>query len=146
MNDKPYSVQLSDEAIQGLNFKIKCKECQSVVDITKQQTTFNVSHKTKDGQTIFLTYFDCPVCKARHYVQVDNRQTSELRKSVSTLAARSIAAKRKGKKIPEKQKEKFKKQTNKLKALRFELMKKWEGKIVTNTITGEEIELHFTVC
>lgn len=146
MNDKPYSVQFSEEATKGLNFKIKCKDCQSMVDITKQQTTFNVQHKTKDGQTIFLTYFDCPVCKARHYVQVDNRQTSELRKSVSTMALRAMAARRKGKNIPEKQRTKFKKQQGKLKSLRYELMKKWEGETVTNTITGEKFELHFTIC
>lgn len=142
MNENLYSVQFSDEAEKDLNFKIKCKDCQSVVGITKQQITFNVSHKTKDGQTIFLTYFDCPVCKVRHYVQVDNRQTSELRKSVSMLAARFIAVNRRGKKIPENQKSKFNKQTNKLKVLRCELMKKWEGETVTNTITGEKVELH----
>lgn len=132
--------------MEGLNVKMKCKDCQSVVDITKQQTTFNVPHKTKDGQTIFLTYFDCPVCKARHYVQVDNRQTSELRKSVSTMAVRAMAARRKGKNIPENQKAKFKKQQDKLKSLRYDLMKKWEGEIVTNTLTGDKIELHFTIC
>lgn len=132
--------------MEGLNVKMKCKDCQSVVDITKQQTTFNVPCKTKDGQTIFLTYFDCPVCKARHYVQIDTRQTSELRKSVSTLAVRAMKAKHKGKSIPENQKSKFKKQQDKLKSLRYDLMKKWEGETVTNTLTGDKVELHFTIC
>lgn len=145
-HERPFSVQMPEEVTKGLNFKIKCKECNSLVDITQQRTTFNIPHKDKNGQSILLTYFDCPVCQARHFVQADSRQTSELRKSVSTLAVRSMAAKRKGKIIPEKQRLKFNKQKDKLKALRYDLMKEWEGKTVTNTITGEEVELHFTIC
>lgn len=143
---KPYSVQLSEESTQGLNFKMECKECKALIDVTKQSVTFNNPYKTKDGQSIFVTYLDCPVCGCRHYVQVDDRHTSELRKEVSTNALRLFAKRRKGKSIPEKQNSKFKKQRQKLISLRSELMKKYEGSMVTNTITGEEIELHFSIC
>lgn len=145
-HEKSYSVQMPEEVTQGLNFKVECKDCKTLIDITRQRTTFNALHKAKDGQSILLTYFDCPVCQARHYVQADNRQTSELRKSVSMLGLKAIKARKTGKAIPEKQRDKFKRQEAKLKSLRNELMKKWEGSTVTNTLTGEELELHFTIC
>lgn len=145
-HEKPFSVKIPEDATKGLNFKVECKDCKSVIDVTKQTTTFNVLHKTKSGQAILLTYFDCPVCKARHYVQIDDRHTSELKKSVLQQATRMFAKKHKGKAVPESQRIRFNKQKDKLTMLRNELMKKYEGETVTNTITGEEVELHFTIC
>lgn len=132
--------------MNDLNVKIECKECKTMVDVTKDKVSFNVPFKDKTGQTILLTYFDCPVCHTRHYVQIDDRRTSELRKDATKLTARAFSKRSKGKQIPQKQNDKLKKQRRQLSMLRDELMQKYEGSTVTNTITGEEVELHFSVC
>lgn len=141
-----FSVKFPEEAVKDWDFKMVCTKCGMMINIPTQRTTFNVPFKAKDGQTILLTYFDCPGCGIRHYVQIDTKQTSELRKSVSMLWLRIAKQRKNGNTPPQGQRNKFDRQKKSLLSLRRRLMEQYEGSIVTNTLTGEELELHFTKC
>jgi hypothetical protein len=47
--------------------------------------------------------------------------------------------------IPKKQNDKFVKTNERLTVARQELMKQYEGQVVYDKDTGEEVELHFTI-
>lgn len=128
--------------MNGLSFKTECSDCKNSFEVTKDKVVFNQPFKAKDGQTIFLTYYVCPECGRRHYSQIDDKTTSELRKETSKVGAKLFAISSKGKQVPRKQKEKFDREQRRLTLLRTQLVKKYEGETVTDTETGEEVNLH----
>lgn len=128
--------------MNGLSFKTECSDCKTSFDVSKDKVVFNQPFKVKDGQTIFLTYYVCPKCGHRHYSQIDDKTTSELRKDTSKVGAKLFAISRKGKHVPKKQKEKFDREQRRLTLLRTQLVKQYEGETVTDTLTGEEVKLY----
>ena len=102
-------------------------------------------YKDENGRSIFLTYFDCPDCQERHYVQVDNQQSREVKKKTQRMFAQLSVMRNKNKQIPKQQQNKFNKLRNDLNDRRFELMKQYDGSIVTDTETGDKIKLNFTI-
>lgn len=125
----------------------ECRGCgeRFEVSATSGTTSFRKEYKDKDGQSIWLTYYDCPKCGKRHFVQADNRHSTELLKDVSKSLRRIAVAKRKGKAIPAAMQDKFKKQKRHLDEYRMELMKEWTGRVVTEVATDLVYELEFSV-
>ena len=109
----------------------------------------NVIHekkfKDKNGQTIYITYFDCPYCQDRHYVQVDTNITLRLKKQCVDLFAYLAKFKIAKESVPSQQRNKFDNSRKKLSNMRFKLMKQYQDSMVTDTETGVEIHLEFTV-
>lgn len=128
-----------------LTAQVECKKCKTVFTICPGNITFDKYHKDKDGRSIFLTYFDCPSCNERHYVQVDNQKSREVKKDTQRLFAKLSVMKSKNQQIPKQQQDKFNKLRKNLNNRRLELMKQYEGSTVTDTETGETIELNFTI-
>lgn len=129
------------------NLIFECKDCKKKFPVTQDQAPNSLTHKkefTSNGQSIFLTYYDCPHCGKRHFVQIDD--TSSLQELVRvTNEFKSLMVKRqKGKTISKKQSDKFKKSRQHLSDYRMNLMKQFTGKLATDE-TGAEYVLRFNI-
>lgn len=124
---------------------VECSRCKTIFPIFRENVNFDKLYEDKDGQSIFITYFDCPSCKERHYVQIDDQKSRKLKKETQRWFVKLSAMRNKNKQISKQQQDKFKKLRNDLSNSRLELMKQYEGSIVTDTETGKAIELNFTV-
>lgn len=134
------------EINQGtMTAKVECKNCKSVFTIGPGNITFDKMYEDENGRSIFLTYFDCPDCQERHYVQVDNQQSREVKKKTQRMFAQLSVMRNKNKSIPRQQQNKFNKLRKNLNDRRFELMKQYDGSTVTDTETGDKIKLNFTI-
>lgn len=134
------------EKKNGLSVLAECRGCGNKFEVSRSSgtTTFKREFKS-DGRSIFLTYYDCPKCGKRHYVQIDDKKSSEMLKDVSRLFTRSAVAAKKGKSIPSKQRAKFKKNKQHLSDYRMTLMKEWTGKVLHDEQTGCDFVLEFSV-
>ena len=128
-----------------MTVNVECKKCKSVFTIVPANITFDKMYEDENGRSILLTYFDCPDCQERHYVQVDNKQSSEVKKKTQRMFAQLSVMKNKNKQIPKQQQNKFNRLRKDLNDRRFELMKQYDGSIVTDTETGDKIKLNFTI-
>ena len=129
------------------NLMFECEDCKQKFPVTQDQAPNSLTHKKEyksNGQSIFLTYYDCPNCGRRHFVQIDD--VSSLQELVRvTNEFKSLAIKRqKGKTISKKQSDKFKKSRQHLSDYRINLMKEFTGKIAVDE-TGAEYTLRFSI-
>lgn len=128
---------------EGLDIMAKCEGCDKVFEVNGGNIVnreFNVN-----GRSIFLTYYDCPKCKRRHFVQIDDAKSKQMLVGVSTTFAKLAAVKQKGKAIPKKQSGKFKKARQNLSDYRMALMKEFTGEWIKDPETGCGFELRFSV-
>lgn len=129
------------------NLTFQCECCKKHFPISINEAPNSINHKKEfkiNGKSIFLTYYDCPDCKKRHFVQIDDINTiQELTKIKKQFVAFAIARKE-GKSISKNQSEKFKKARKNLSSYRTSLMKEFTGKIIVDE-NGIEHELRFSV-
>lgn len=122
----------------------ECVDCKQKFEITNKNTTHKKKYKI-EGQSIFLTYYDCPSCGRRHYVQIDDevslRKLNETKRQFVTLAI----AKKKGKEVSKKQLAKFKKARQDLSDYRINLMREYSGKFVHDAEISTTFELRFLI-
>ena len=133
--------------MEQFKLMFECEDCKQKFLVTQDQTPNSLTHKKEyksNGQSIFLTYYDCPNCGRRHFVQIDD--VSSLQELVRvTNEFKSLAIKRqKGKTISKKQSDKFKKSRQHLSDYRINLMKEFTGKIAADE-TGAEYTLRFSI-
>lgn len=127
-------------------YVFQCEDCQTRFYIGKDDVElhYGVHHKLKDGRSMWLTYYDCPKCDRRHYVQVDDTHSNQMKKETSLLF-RKLAKKRADyRDIPKKQNDKFKKLNSQLETYRFELKKELDGQVFISD-DGKEVEVHFSM-
>lgn len=125
----------------------ECEDCKTKFEINSGKAT-NVTHKRKfnvNGRSIFLTYYDCPSCGRRHYVQIDDVTSLNKLRDCSKQFVKLSSAKRKDKQISQKQSAKFKKTRQHLSDYRMKLMKEYTGKLVHDNETDSDFELRFSV-
>ena len=133
--------------MEQFKLMFECEDCKKKFPVTQDQAPNSLTHKREfisNGQSIFLTYYDCPHCGKRHFVQIDD--TSSLQELVRvTNEFRSLMAKRqKGKTVSKKQSDKFKKSRQHLSEYRTNLMKEFTDKVAVDA-TGVEYILRFSV-
>lgn len=132
-----------EENKKGMSFLIECENCKKRFKAANENITHKKEFKS-NGQSIFLTYYDCPECGKRCFVQIDDNSSLQELARV-TAEFRSLTFKRqRDKEIPKKQSEKFKKARQHLSDYRMNLMKEFTGKIVVDE-TGVEYELRFSI-
>lgn len=122
---------------------IKCFECEKEF-IFGGQDVERQSFIDKDGQEIFVLSIKCNHCGHIHYVQVDNFRTEQMKSKLAVLMVQMSKSKLDYLPVKKQQLSKFNKLNRKLTDLRMELMKYYQDSKVTNTLTGEEVELRFT--
>jgi DNA-directed RNA polymerase subunit RPC12/RpoP len=127
---------------------VECEDCKQKFEITSGEAAHSITYKKEfnvNGQSIFLTYYDCPSCGRRHYVQIDNRTSLNKHKEVSRQFVKLAVAKKRGKEIPQKQLAKFKKTRQNLSDYRMNLMKQYTGKLIHDNETDSDFVLRFSV-
>lgn len=125
-----------------------CEGCGTNFRISTAEAMVQVQHKKEyevNGQSIFLTYYDCPECGRRHYVQIDDRKTLNELKVVSRQFVRLSVARKLGKTIPKSQTDAFKKKRQDLLQLRSDLKKRFTGTVLVDKDTGVEFALRFSL-
>lgn len=136
------------EANKGMSLLVECEDCKHKFEISSGETAGKVNHKKEfnvSGKSIFLTYYDCPSCGRRHYVQIDDATSLNKLKEVQSMFIKLSVAKNKGKEIPQKQLAKFKKARQHLSDYRMKLMKEYTGKSIHNDETESDFVLRFSV-
>ena len=129
------------------NLMFQCENCKKHFPISVDEAPNSINHKKEfkvKGQSIFLTYYDCPECGKRHFVQIDDvKSLQELAKIKKQFVVFAIARK-KGKSISRKQSDKFKKARQDLSIYRTNLMKVFTGETIIDE-TGNKYELRFSI-
>lgn len=127
-----------------LNVYIECTDCENSFEANINNVK-QLDVKDED-KLLKVIYVDCPVCDRRHYVQIDNDESNKLKVQNLLMFKKLSQKKLDGKTIGKKENNTFKGLREKLLDLRADLMKEYEGRIVTDTLTGESVTLHFTLC
>jgi ribosomal protein S27E len=133
---------------KSMSLLVECEDCKNKFQISSGESISQVNHKKEfnvNGKSIFLTYYDCPSCGRRHYVQIDDATSLGKLREVKTMFVKLSVAKNKGKEIPQKQLVKFKKARQYLSNYRMKLMKEYTGKSIHNDETDSDFVLRFSV-
>lgn len=123
-------------------FTAECVNCKEKFIVN----TFNLKVRKFDvnnGQSIILTYYDCPHCGHRMFVQADDDTTKEMLSNVTNQLKQFSIAKNKGEKVSQKQLDKFKKTREDLSNYRIALMKEYAGKFIFDNELCKTFELRF---
>lgn len=130
-----------------MKVKAICQKCKSSFDISEESLVYQKEY-SYEGQSIFLTYFDCPNCSKRHFVQIDNEKSIEVLKKCEKDFVRLSIAKTKGYKYTKNRENRIKKKFNAerkhLSKFRNELVKEYSGRQVTDLETGNTFVLLFS--
>lgn len=133
--------------MEQFKLMFECEDCKQKFPVTQDQASNSLTHKKEyksNGQSIFLTYYDCPHCGRRHFVQIDDvNSLQELVRVANEFKSLAIKC-QKDKTISKKQSDKFKKSRQHLSDYRMNLMKEFTGKIAVDE-TGVEYTLRFSV-
>lgn len=130
-----------------LNLMFECESCKQKFPVSQDQAPNSLTHKKEfnvNGQSIFLTYYDCPHCHNRHFVQIDDTSSLQELARITTEFRALMVKRQKGKTISKKQSDKFKKARQHLSVYRTNLMKEFTGKTVIDE-SGIEYILRFSV-
>lgn len=128
-------------------YLFECEECGVQFCLGKDiKVNYAVPFKARDGRLIFITYYNCPKCGKRHYVQIDDTRSNQMKKEVSKMFKKLSKKRLDFKDIPRNQNEKFKKLNKKLEDYRFSLKKMYNGQILW-AVDGskEKAEVHFSM-
>lgn len=128
-----------------MSLLIDCEDCKEKFRVQSSEVTHKKEFKV-NGESIFLTYFDCPSCGRRHFVQIDDKISLDKMKNVQKTFIKFSVMKRKGKAISEKQSEKFRKARKDLSEYRNKLMRIYTDKLVHDNDTDSNFALRFTLC
>lgn len=128
-------------------YLFECEDCGTKFYLGKNgvEVEYNVPCISKDGRSIFITYYDCPKCGRRHYVQVDDTRSYQMKKETSSLFRKLSKKRLNFKDISKNQNERFKKLNKRLEDYRFKLKKEFNGQTVIMDSNGLEVELHFSM-
>lgn len=129
-----------------LSMMVKCEDCNSNFGISEKST--NITYKRKflvNGRSIYLTYYDCPNCGRRHYVQIDDDKSLEMLKHNEKQFAHNAALKSRGQKLRKKKIDQYKNSKNQLSNYRLELMKEFSDAIIYDAETNDMIKVRFSV-
>ena len=105
-----------------MKITFECQKCK----VSQIENPADAKEKTEivNGQSIDLKYYECPVCRALNYMQVDNEKSKELLGKYFGIAKIQINANRQGRRG--KQSGKAKKIQIHLRYVRNELQKELE--------------------
>lgn len=132
----------------GLSMMVECEDCGMKFRISTQNAIGHLQHKKEyqaKGRSIYLTYYDCPSCGRRHFVQIDDNRTLEILKANQRMFTKLAAKRLRDKPIPQSQSDKYKKHTKHLCDCRTQLMKEFTGVMLHDDETDTSFELRFSV-
>lgn len=117
------------------------RNCGAVFKLTSNQVK---QQKCEAGEkSIWLTYYDCPKCGQRHYVQIDSVRSKELVFQLTGMLGQFMGRKKHGHKIHWKQQVRFNETQRDLNELRKQLEQQYTGALVHDSETGQQVEVVF---
>lgn len=137
-----------EENKNGISFLAECEDCKTKFEVgSKVGTKTLIGRKRFEakGRSIFLTYYDCPSCGRRHWVQIDDETSAFKLAQVKKQFIKLSVAKSKDEIISKKQSDKFKKARKDLSVYRMNLMKEFTGESIYDDETKTEFILRFSV-
>lgn len=126
-----------------MNVKAICQRCKEAFSVSEENLNYQKEF-VYDGQSIFLTYFDCPKCGRRHFVQIDDQKSKELLERCKRDFVGLSIAKSKGHKIKDNRRKKFDAERKYLSEFRNKLAKEYSGRQVVDLETGNIFVLLFS--
>lgn len=129
-----------------LSLMVECEECKEKFSIATD--TSSVTYKREfrvEERSIYLTYYDCPKCGKRHFVQIDDEKSLELLKVNEGQFVHNAVLRTRGKKLRKKKIDQYKDVKRRLTNYRGELMKEFTGKELYDEERGSSFELRFSV-
>lgn len=129
---------------ENAKMMVECEDCKEKFTIDKDNVTFKKEFKLNE-QSIFITYYDCPRCGRRHYVQIDDSVSLEKLEEVQRQFVSLSVLRRRGKKVSKKRSDKFKESRMSLNEYRNALMKEYTGKLLHDDETDKDFKLRFSV-
>lgn len=123
----------------------ECQKCKARFLIDKDIVQYQKEFKDKNGQSIYLSYYDCHRCGRRHWVQIDDSNSILKLNEQKKLFIRLSKQKAARKAISKKQSAKHAKIQRDLSDYRIKLMKEFTGKTVADVETGMHYILEFSV-
>lgn len=124
-SDSSYFVAKGDKQMDGVKTLTKCTVCKMPFQIDGTNVR-KKEFEAEDGNHIWLTYYDCPACGSRHYVQADDVETNGVLIDLTRKMGKIAACKKKGSKISKKQQNDFEGTRQYLADLRRQLMEKYQ--------------------
>lgn len=128
------------------SFSVMCNNCKEKLKVGKDIKPSEIKHKKKyvvNGKEIFLTYFECPKCKIRQFVQIDDKNTLSELKEVKKQFRNLSLKRRLGNEIDKEQSDKFKEAREHLAQSRIRLARKYTGTLVHDNETDLNFEMRF---
>lgn len=129
-----------------LSLMIECEDCHEKFSITTEQSS--VTHKKEfkvKEQSIYLTYYDCPKCGRRHFVQIDDDESLSILRVNESQFVHNAVLRTQGKKLRKKKIDQYKSTQKHLANYRRELMKQFTGIVLHDDETDSDFELRFSV-
>lgn len=106
---------------------VECENCNNKFVLTNSILKYRVKVQI-EGEIIFLSYYDCPKCGRRHFVQVDDQKSINLNKKSKELFVKLSKLREDDKEISKKSISKFNKIRKNLNNYRIILMEKYTNK------------------
>lgn len=131
----------------GLKYLFECEDCHARFTIGEGGADLhcNVPYVTTEYRwSIFLTYYDCPKCGRRHYVQIDDTRSLELKQKASSMFVKLSKKRLDFKDIPKEHNEEFKKLNRRLENYRLKLKERFNGQVFIGQ-DNSKVEVHFSV-
>lgn len=133
--------------------QVKCMQCNEHFELTNNLICANgINHKIeftyreegKDDKKLYLTYYVCPKCGKKYFVQIDDDTSLKSFKTISKNFIKLARMKRNGD-VPKKKQQKFNKQRKMLEVYRNNLKTEFTGKSIHDDRTDEEFILVFSI-
>ena len=130
------------------SFSVRCHECGYTLPVKSGMSSFKygAEYKDKDGQSIWLTYFDCPSCCKRHYVQIDDSTSKEYLQKATSMFNRYAAMRKRGCMPTKRQIARLDNIKSRLSSIRLELTQKYSDKELYNVSDCKWESIKFSVC
>lgn len=131
-----------------LSLMVECEGCGMKFRISSDETVGHLQYKKEyqvKGQSIFLTYYDCPSCGRRHFVQIDDERSLDLLDVNKKQFVHNASIRSKGQKLRRKKIDQYKDTRKHLADYRRTLMEQFAGTELYDEEKGSKFELRFSV-
>lgn len=129
--------------------QVRCTNCNEQFELTTNLIGANgINHKIEftceEGKKLYLTYYVCPKCGKKYFVQIDDEISLKAFKTISKNFIKLARLKQSGR-VTRKQQLKFNKQRRNLEAYRNKLKTYYVGKTVYDKRTDENFILVLSI-
>lgn len=123
-----------------------CRRCGQKFHLgTEIPVIYRQEYRDAHDAVIMLTYYDCPQCGTRHFVQADDATSVRMLNDVSKVFVKIAVAKSSGKCVPAKLQDKYTKCKSHLGMYRMKLMLDWNGRDVYRPGSPLKSKLEFSM-